>query len=315
MITSLSGPGRVLPVVFFVNVSDLCFVLNVGKFRVGHPHTDKKIQGDPYKTIFVGRLNYDTTQERLYKEFNIFGSVEGVHIVKDTKSSKSRGYAFVEFRDERGAEDAVRRADGRKIDGYKIIVDREFGRTKKGWYPRRLGGGKGEARKNRADEYEIRKLQREIDDEEELKIKNQQSSAMKNDTLDTPLKIETKPSMEEGQLDAEENPSDEKWRDRKRQNGRRGGRSRSRSHSRSRSPPRDRRNDRRDDRRVDRRDDRRDTRPAPQSHRRDERPYDRRDPRDNDRRPRDSDYDRRKRDENAKSQTKKTGLDMEPGEI
>ena len=142
-------------------------MLNKGKFRIGHPHSDKKIQGDPYKTIFVGRLNYDTTQDRLYKEFNIFGSVEGVHIVKDTKTQKSRGYAFVEFRDERGAEDAVRRADGRKIDGYKIIVDREFGRTKKGWYPRRLGGGKGEARKNRADEYEIRKLQREIDEEED----------------------------------------------------------------------------------------------------------------------------------------------------
>ena len=59
-------------------------VLNKDNLIIGHPHTDKKIQGDPYKTIFVGRLNFDTTQERLYKEFNIFGSVEGVHIVKDT---------------------------------------------------------------------------------------------------------------------------------------------------------------------------------------------------------------------------------------
>lgn len=255
----------------------------------------------------MGRLNYDTTQDRLYKEFNIFGSVQGVHIVKDTKTGKSRGYAFVEFRDERGAEDAVRRADGRKIDGYKIIVDREFGRTKKGWYPRRLGGGKGEARKNRADEYEIRKLQRELDDEEDARIKKQ--NAAKGNDLDTPLKIETKPSLEEGQLDPEENPSDEKWRDRKRRDGRRGGRSRSRSHSRSRSP-RDRRRD--DRRRDDRRDDRRDGR---RNDRRDERPYDRRDPRDNDRRPRDSDYDRRKREENNRSTTKRAGGDGEPGEI
>ena len=42
--------------------------------------------------------------------------------------------------------------DGRKIDGHRIIVDRELGRTKKTWYPRRLGGGKGEARRDRRDE-------------------------------------------------------------------------------------------------------------------------------------------------------------------
>ena len=152
---------------------------------------DKKIDGDPYRTIFVGRLNYETTQERLYKEFNIFGQVENVRIVKDTKSGKSNGYAFVEFRDERGADDAVRRGDGRKIDGYKIIVDREFGRTKKGWYPRRLGGGKGDARRNRGDEASIRYLQREIDDEEDIKIK-EQGSAVKSEQLDSPVKAKIK---------------------------------------------------------------------------------------------------------------------------
>ena len=128
---------------------------------------DKKIEGtDPYRTIFVGRLNYETTQDRLYKEFEIFGHVEIVRIVKNTKTGKSNGYAFVEFRDERSADNAVRKGDGRKIDGYKIIVDREFGRTKKGWYPRKLGGGKGEARRNRSDEQVLRSIQREIDDED-----------------------------------------------------------------------------------------------------------------------------------------------------
>lgn len=74
---------------------------------------------------------------------------------------KSRGYAFIEFEDK---EDFVRknllflsyyndiigaykRSDGRKIDGRRVAVDYERGRTIKGWLPRRLGGGKGETRK------------------------------------------------------------------------------------------------------------------------------------------------------------------------
>ena len=47
---------------------------------------------------------------------------------------------------------AVRQMDGRKIDQHRIIVDRELGRTKKTWVPRRLGGGKGESRRDRKDE-------------------------------------------------------------------------------------------------------------------------------------------------------------------
>ena len=47
---------------------------------LGDPFTDKNIpkvasdtQKDPYKTVFIGRLNYETTEERLRKEFELFG--------------------------------------------------------------------------------------------------------------------------------------------------------------------------------------------------------------------------------------------------
>ena len=66
-----------------------------------------------------------------------------------------------------------------------MIVDREFGRTKKGWYPRRLGGGKGEARRSRSDEGKIRAIQREIDLEDDKKARDL-DTPMKSD--DTPLK-------------------------------------------------------------------------------------------------------------------------------
>ena len=42
---------------------------------------------------------------------------------------------------------AYKHADGRKIDGRRVVVDVERGRTVKGWRPRRLGGGLGSTRK------------------------------------------------------------------------------------------------------------------------------------------------------------------------
>lgn len=55
------------------------------------------------------------------------------------------------------------KADGRRIEGRKVIVDRELGRTRKDWLPRRLGGGKGDSRRDRKDEDIIRTLKQELD--------------------------------------------------------------------------------------------------------------------------------------------------------
>lgn len=88
-----------------VSVS-FCFITRIEPkaFTLGHPWDDKKAEGNPYNTIFVGRLNYTTTEDRLKREFEIYGPVEGVRVVKNKNNKKSRGYAFVEFRNERDAD-------------------------------------------------------------------------------------------------------------------------------------------------------------------------------------------------------------------
>ena len=65
------------------------------------------------------------------------------------------------------------KADGRRIENRKIIVDRELGRTRKDWLPRRLGGGKGDSRRDRKDEEIIRELKRDLDQEEKALSKGQ----------------------------------------------------------------------------------------------------------------------------------------------
>ena len=67
---------------------------------------DKNAFGtDAYRTVFVGRLNYETSEETLRRAFDgIVGDVEHVHIVRHWKTGKSRGYAFVEFSNDREAD-------------------------------------------------------------------------------------------------------------------------------------------------------------------------------------------------------------------
>ena len=47
---------------------------------------------------------------------------------------------------------AYKHADGKKIDGKRVVVDVERGRTVKSWKPRRLGGGLGGTRRGGPNE-------------------------------------------------------------------------------------------------------------------------------------------------------------------
>mmetsp|Transcript_25158 Transcript_25158/g.41394 ORF Transcript_25158/g.41394 Transcript_25158/m.41394 type:complete len:234 (+) Transcript_25158:844-1545(+) len=104
---------------------------------------DPKIGGDPFCTLFVGRLSLDTTEETLHKVFGQYGRIKRIRLVRHVVTGRSRGYAFVEFDDERDFRDAFRATNHMVIDGMQILVDFERERVMKGWIPRRLGGGLG----------------------------------------------------------------------------------------------------------------------------------------------------------------------------
>lgn len=116
------------------------------------PTNDSNIYGDPFKTLFVARINYDTSESKLRREFDVYGPVKRVNLVLNRTSGKPRGYAFIEFEHERDMHAAYKHADGKKIDGRRVLVDVERGRTVKGWRPRRLGGGLGNTRRGGPDQ-------------------------------------------------------------------------------------------------------------------------------------------------------------------
>ncbi|OQE94368.1 hypothetical protein PENNAL_c0004G10302 [Penicillium nalgiovense] len=125
-----------------------------------NPDKDPQVRGDPFKTIFVSRLSYDTKEADLEREFGRFGPIERITIVKDTvsdnKKKPHRGYGFVVFEREKDMKGITTMpiylvlnplvylsCENLTIRGRPVVVDVERGRTTKGWKPRRFGGGLG----------------------------------------------------------------------------------------------------------------------------------------------------------------------------
>ncbi|CAN6282530.1 unnamed protein product [Urochloa humidicola] len=110
------------------------------------PQSDPNAIGDPYKTLFVARLDYETSEHKVKQEFEAYGPIKRVRLVTDKETKKPGGYAFVEYAHTRDMKNAYKKADGSKLDKKRLIVDVERGRTVPNWRPRRLGGGVGSSR-------------------------------------------------------------------------------------------------------------------------------------------------------------------------
>ncbi|XP_070496027.1 U1 small nuclear ribonucleoprotein 70 kDa isoform X1 [Chironomus tepperi] len=110
------------------------------------PNSIENTTEDPFKTLFVARINYDTSESKLRREFEVYGPIKKIILIHN-ENNRARGYAFIEYEHERDMHSAYKHADGKKIDGRRVLVDVERARTVKGWLPRRLGGGLGGTRR------------------------------------------------------------------------------------------------------------------------------------------------------------------------
>lgn len=72
--------------------------------------------------VFIGNLNYQTTEEGLELKAKEFGSVRHVKIVKDPQSGKSKGFAFVTFDTDEAAANCIAKLDKQNVDGRPVAV-------------------------------------------------------------------------------------------------------------------------------------------------------------------------------------------------
>lgn len=75
--------------------------------------------------IFVGGISYSITEQELEEVFSQFGEVINVRIVRDYETGKSRGFAFVMFRDAESVEKAIT-LDNTKIGERIVGVKKAF---------------------------------------------------------------------------------------------------------------------------------------------------------------------------------------------
>ncbi len=73
--------------------------------------------GDPFKSLFVGRINYDTSESKLRREFGKYGDIKAIYMVHDRNSGKPRGYCFIEYEHERDMHG--------KLEEVRNILERE----------------------------------------------------------------------------------------------------------------------------------------------------------------------------------------------
>src|SRR5438874_1776445 len=73
--------------------------------------------------IFVGNVAYATTEENLRKEFDAFGIVSKVAILKDKITGIPRGFGFVEMASKQEAEAAIYALNGKEFMGLVLNVN------------------------------------------------------------------------------------------------------------------------------------------------------------------------------------------------
>ena len=72
--------------------------------------------------IYVGNMNYATTEAALTNLFGQYGEVVS-SIIKDRYTQQSKGFGFVEMADEQAAEAAIATLNNQEFEGRRLRVN------------------------------------------------------------------------------------------------------------------------------------------------------------------------------------------------
>ena len=75
-------------------------------------------------TIYVGNLNYRSTENDLGTLFSEFGNVESVNIIMDKMTGRAKGFAFIEMLNEEEANRAIEALHEKEFMTRNILVNK-----------------------------------------------------------------------------------------------------------------------------------------------------------------------------------------------
>ena len=73
-------------------------------------------------TIYVGNINYSLGETELQKIFEVLGKVDTINMIRDKRTGKSKGFAFIEMPEKKEAMEAIKTLDGKEVAGRNLRV-------------------------------------------------------------------------------------------------------------------------------------------------------------------------------------------------
>jgi len=80
--------------------------------------------------MYIGSLQYNTSEEELTELFSEFGKVESIELIKDRQTGQSKGFGFVEMPNNSEADTAIKALNGSNFQGRMIKVNQAQNKSK-----------------------------------------------------------------------------------------------------------------------------------------------------------------------------------------
>jgi U1 small nuclear ribonucleoprotein len=220
-------PKRVKKIIEIIKKIEIQNEINKERAKSWNPKSNSKVKGNPYKTLFVYRLAKNIDENVLKYEFEEFGQINDVRIIKNNKGV-SKGYGFVEYVKTKDFAKALDNGNKKKINGRHVYVEAERGRTDSKFRPIKFRGKNGKGRdlpdwlekdieniKKKYPEIIKKEIEAELNKRKEKNEENKDGYKNKKNNLD----------LEMGEIDEDKNynkkyEEDEYYLKKKRKNNR-----------------------------------------------------------------------------------------------
>ncbi|ENN72176.1 heterogeneous nuclear ribonucleoprotein A1, A2/B1 homolog [Dendroctonus ponderosae] len=94
------------------------------------------LEPEQFRKLFIGGLDYHTTDESLKKHFEQWGEIVDVVVMKDPTTKRSRGFGFITYSSAQMVDDAQKarphKVDGRVVEPKRAVPRQEIGRPEAG---------------------------------------------------------------------------------------------------------------------------------------------------------------------------------------
>ena len=91
------------------------------------------------RKLYVGNLPFGVTDDQLTQLFSAHGTVQSAQVIMDRDTGRSKGFGFVEMKNDQEATAAIAALNGKDSDGRAMTVNEARPKTEGG----RSGGGGG----------------------------------------------------------------------------------------------------------------------------------------------------------------------------